>query len=217
MAAPEPDVGDGDLAGFKYLDRLLPLLGRLHEVGCARDRAGNRKLHYDQYCLLVLLSLFNPVVRSLRALQQASQLRNVQKKLGCPRTSLGSLSEATDVFDPQRLERIIGQLAAQVPQHRRVGREHLPQVLTAVDGSVIKTLASLAEAAYLRDKNGAAHSGWRFHTHFEIDRGIPVRMDVTTAFNSGKSEEKNQLRQRLQKDRCYVLDRWYAEFALFNE
>jgi hypothetical protein len=193
----------------------LPLLDELHEVGCRK--AGNRKLHYDQYCLLVLLSLFNPVVRSLRALQQASKLRNVQKKLGCSRTSLGSLSEATDVFDPQRLEGIIGQLVAHVPQHRRVGREQVPQVLTAVDGSVIKTLASLAEAAYLRDKNGAAHSGWRFHTHFEIDRGVPVRMDVTTALNSGKSEEKNQLRQRLEKDRCYVLDRWYAEFALFNE
>jgi hypothetical protein len=217
VAEKRESIRSRDVQGLKYLDLLLPLLDELHEVGCRRDKAGNRKLHYDQYCLLVLLSLFNPVVRSLRALQQASKLRNVQKKLGCSRTSLGSLSEATDVFDPQRLEGIIGQLVAHVPQHRRVGREQVPQVLTAVDGSVIKTLASLAEAAYLRDKNGAAHSGWRFHTHFEIDRGVPVRMDVTTALNSGKSEEKNQLRQRLEKDRCYVLDRWYAEFALFNE
>jgi hypothetical protein len=206
-----------DVQGLKYLDLLLPLLDDLHEVGCQRDRAGNRKLHYDQYCLLVLLCLFSPVLRSLRALQQASTLRKVQKLLGVPRTSLGSLSEATDVFDPQRLEGIIGQLLAQMPDQRRIGREQVPGVLTAVDGSVIKTLASLAEATYLRDKNGAAHSGWRFHTHFEIDRSVPVRMDVTTALNSGKSEEKNQLRQRLQKDRCYVLDRWYAEFALWND
>ena len=90
MADQGPDVGDGGLAGFKYLDRLLPLLGRLHDVGCARDRAGNRTLHYDQYCLLVLLALFNPVVRSLRAVQQASTLRKVQRRLGCPEpTSLG--------------------------------------------------------------------------------------------------------------------------------
>jgi hypothetical protein len=206
-----------DLQGLKYLDLLLPLLDELHEVGCCRDRAGNRRLHYDQYCLLVLLSLFSPVLRSLRALQQASQLQKVQKLLGCPRTSLGSLSEATDVFDPQRLEGIIGQLLTQVAPRQRIGRDQVPGVLTAVDGSVIKTLASLARAAYLRDKNGARHSGWRFHTHFEIDRGIPVRMDVTTALNSGKSEEKNQLRQRLAKDRCYVLDRWYAQFGLWNE
>lgn len=217
MVQKREPVRSRDVQGLKYLDKLLPLLDELHDVGCQRDKAGNRKLHYDQYCLLVLLCLFSPVLRSLRALQQASQLRKVQKLLGCPRTSLGSLSEATDVFDPQRLEGIIGQLLAQIPQQQRVGREQVPGVLTAVDGSVIKTLASLAQASYLRDKNGVAHSGWRFHTHFEIDRHVPVRMDVTTALNSGKSEEKNQLRQRLEKDRCYVLDRWYAEFVLWNE
>jgi hypothetical protein len=217
VAGKRKPIRSEDVEGLKYLDLLLPLLDELHDVGCQRDKAGNRKLHFDQYCLLVLLCLFNPLLRSLRALQQASQLRKVQKLLGCPRTSLGSLSEATDVFDPQRLEGIIGQLLAKVPQQRRVGREHMRGVLTAVDGSVIKTLSSLAEAAYLRDKNGARHSGWRFHTHFEIDRSIPVRMNVSTALNSGKSEEKNQLRQQLEKDRCYVLDRWYAEFALWNE
>jgi len=36
-----------------------------------------------------LLYLFNPVVVSLRSLQQASELK-VQKKLGCARASLGS-------------------------------------------------------------------------------------------------------------------------------
>ncbi len=63
-------------------------------VGCQRDKAGNRTLHFDQYCLLVLLFFFNPVVRSLRAIEQASQLRKVQRKLGCLRASLGTLSEA---------------------------------------------------------------------------------------------------------------------------
>ena len=193
------------------------MLDRLHDVGCKRDKAGNRKLHYDQYCLLVLLFLFNPVVRSLRSLQQASLLKNVQRKLGCPRTSLGSLSEATDVFDPERLEAIVGELLKQVPVGSSISDGHVKQALTAVDGSVVKTLASLAEAAYLRDKNGAAHAAWRFHTHFEIDRGVPVRMEVTTAHNGGKTDEKQVLRRRLEADRCYVLDRWYAEFALWNE
>jgi len=46
----------------------------------------------DQYCALVLLFLFNPCVRSLPALQQTSELANVQRKLGCGRASLGSFS-----------------------------------------------------------------------------------------------------------------------------
>lgn len=217
MCGRDGELRERDIQGLKYLKTLLPLLERLHDVGCKRDKAGNRKLHYDQYCLLVLLFLFNPVVRSLRSLQQASLLKNVQRKLGVPRTSLGSLSEATDVFDPERLEAIVGELAKQVPASRSLGGEHVKQILTAVDGSVVKTLASLAEAAYLRDKNGAAHSAWRFHTHFEIDRGVPTRMEVTTAHNGGKTDEKQVLRRRLEADRCYVMDRWYAEFALWNE
>src|SRR5947209_6019093 len=120
MATREADFAARGLQGFKYLDRLLPLLERLREVGCARDRAGNRQLHYDQYCLLVLLALFNPVVRSLRAIQQASTLRKVQQRLGCPRTSLGALSEATAVFDVQRLEGIVAELLQEVP--REIGR-----------------------------------------------------------------------------------------------
>jgi hypothetical protein len=133
------------------------------------------------------------------------------------RTSLGSLSEATDVFDPERLTGIISRLAAQAQPIRQVGGKPLQQVLTAVDGSVVNTLASIAQAAYHRDKQGKTHCGWRFHTHFEIDRSIPVRMDVTTAKNGGKTEEKDQLRQHLEKDRCYVMDRWYGAFGLWND
>jgi hypothetical protein len=123
-----------DIQGLKYVERLLPLLDQLHEVGCQRDKAGNRSLHYDQYCLLVLLFLFNPVLRSLRALQQASTLKNVQRKLGCARASLGSLSEAVEVFEPERLCGIIESLAAEVKPVRDVRRGHLAHTLMAVDG-----------------------------------------------------------------------------------
>jgi hypothetical protein len=217
VAADDPEPSERALAGFKYFDRLVPLLARLHEVGCARDVAGNRALHFDHYCLLLLLALFNPTLRSLRALQQASTLKRVQRRLGCPRTSLGSLSEAAAVFDPARLQGIIGALLREVPRARSLHPGQIAHVLTAVDGSVVRTLASLTAAAYLTDKNGQTHCGWRFHTHFEIDRGVPVRMDVTTAANTGKGEEKQQLRQHLEPDRCYVLDRWYAEFRLWND
>ncbi|HVI78949.1 MAG TPA: IS4 family transposase [Candidatus Acidoferrum sp.] len=217
MAEKQEAIRSSQIQGLRYLDLLMPLLDELHEVGCQRDKAGTRKLHYDQYCLLVLLFLFNPVLRSLRALQQASELEKVRRKLGVGRTSLGSFSEATDVFDPDRLTGIIGQLLSQLPQARQVGRGHLSQVLTAVDGTIVQTLGSLAQAAYMRDKQGKTHSAWRFHTHFEIDRSVPVRMDVTTARNVGKNEERNQLRRRLEPDRCYVLDRWYGDFLLWNQ
>ena len=54
------------------------------------------------------------MVRSLRAIEQASELRKVQRKLGCQRASLGSLSEATDVFQPERLKEIVAELGKEL-------------------------------------------------------------------------------------------------------
>ena len=70
----KPKIREKDVVGLKYFDQLAPLLERLHEDGCQRDTAGNRELHYDQYCMLILLFMFNPIVTSLRGIQQASEL-----------------------------------------------------------------------------------------------------------------------------------------------
>ena len=74
---PVPSLREQEVQGMKYLDRVLPLLRRLHPVGCARDKAGNRDLHRDEYCALMLLFLFSPAVHSLRTIQRASELRKV--------------------------------------------------------------------------------------------------------------------------------------------
>jgi hypothetical protein len=121
------------------------------------------------------------------------------------------------VFDPERLREIMGALAAEVKPTRDRADELVRHVVTAVDGSVVQTLSTIAEAAYLKTKNGDSRSAWRLHAHFEVDRSVPTRIDVTSARNSGKTEEKNMLRTRLEPNRCYLIDRWYAQFALFNE
>ncbi len=148
------DVRDEDITGLKFFDKLLPLFEPLHKIGCQRDKAGNRQLHYDEYCSLLLLFLFNPVVTSLRALQQASELKKVQRKLGCKRASLGSLSESVAVFEPELLKRIIDKLGEKLQPVHNVGRGYVKHALTAVDGSVVKTLATITQAAYLKNCQG---------------------------------------------------------------
>jgi hypothetical protein len=56
---PKLKLKDSDLSGFKYFDELAPRFETLHEFGCQRDKAGNRTLHYDQFCMGMLLALFN--------------------------------------------------------------------------------------------------------------------------------------------------------------
>jgi len=69
-------------------------------------------LFYDQYVCLLLLYFFTPALKSLRALQQATNWEKTRVKLGIRRTSLGSLSEAASVFDAELVRPIIAELAA---------------------------------------------------------------------------------------------------------
>ena len=163
--SPKPDIRDKNLTGLKYFEKLLPLLTRLHDVGCERDTAGNRELHFDEYCCLVLLFFFNPIVSSTRALVQASELKSVQKKLGVPRASLGSFSEARQVFDPELLKPIIGELAQQArPLARDPRLQDLKQLLTLVDGTLLTALPRMAEASLLKRQSGSGQVKWCLHT-----------------------------------------------------
>src|SRR5882762_4121596 len=104
-------IREQDLTGFKFVKRLLPMLASLHEEGCARDKAHNRSLHFDNYSAFLLLFFFNPIVRSMGGVVQASTLERVQKELGVSPTSKSSFSEAPNVFNPDLLEGIVKELS----------------------------------------------------------------------------------------------------------
>ena len=211
-----PAVTAADVTGLKYFEQLAPLLARLHDVGCERDQAGNRELHYDQFCLLLLLGLFNPVVDSLRGLQQASELETVQQRLPVGRVSLGSLSEASRLFDAGLLKPIIEELGAQLqPLGRDQRLAAIPLTLTLVDGTLLSALPLLIQAMWLKEQKGSGLVKWRLHTHFEVDRFVPIRIDVTPD-GGGDHSERSVLEASLEADRLYVLDRGYAKFRLFN-
>ena len=173
-----PEVTEADIQGLKYFDKLSPLLQRLHDDGCERDRAGNRNLHFDQYTMLILLYLFCPTVTSMRGVLQASSLAKVQRKFGCSQISLGSWSEAATVFDPERLKEIISELGAELKPFARDARiKDLDHTLMLVDGTLLSALPEIMQASWLKEHTGSGLVKWRLHAHFEVDRYIPTRID----------------------------------------
>jgi hypothetical protein len=207
-----------DLRGFRQLRRVAGLLSFLHDAGCRRDRAGNRALHFDDYVLLILLYLFNPLIDSMRTLQKLADLPELQKRLGIKRFSLGSFSESCRVFEPALLQRVVDQLAGAL---RPVGRDELlrqlPGRLTLVDSTVINTLCTVAEAMFLPRGDGKYRHAWRLHVGLDVDHHVPSHWQITDPRNSGRSDEKSVLRRKLAAGHTYVMDRWYAQFTLWND
>jgi len=199
-------IPESSLRGFKYFKVLLPILERLH----SEKSHHNRELHFDQYIALLLFYFFNPIVTSLRAIQQVTELKKVQKVLGVKRTSLGSLSEAGNVFDSQLIAPVIQQLTEQaIPLEIDSKLKSIEQMIVAVDGTLVKALPKMLWALWLDDEHRAA----KMHLEFDIRKSVPVRAEVTDA----NTNEKNNLRKSLDMNKFYVLDAGYGQYSLFED
>ncbi len=203
-----PPLREGDLSGFKYFRQLSELLRRLHDhADCP-----NRKLHYDEYVVLILLYFYNPILSSLRGIQQASALSKVQEKLGVGRASLGSLSENARVFDPQLLDQIVQELAERVQADDAPARpEGLDETLEIIarDGSLLPALPRMAWALWLDDEHRAA----KLHLEFNVLKGAPRFARVSEA-NAG---ECASLRAQVRAGQLYLLDAGHNEYRLFED
>jgi hypothetical protein len=212
MAGHKRDpVESKDLVGFRYFKVLAGMLETLRDAACSRDRAHNRILHMDQYITLLLMYMFNPVCSSLRALQEASELKKVQRVLKVPRAAMGSLSEAARVFDSDLLVGIIGELCQRLRPVRHDARlSDFDQIITLVDGSWIKGISKMTWALFRKDET---HRAVKAHVHVELLKGVPVGATITDA----NSSEYAVLGERLDAGRLYVLDRGYAKYDLLQQ
>jgi len=205
----EPELPpNSPLTGFGYFRRIQAAIDRLHSAGTDRDKAGNRKLFFDQYFSLLLLYFFNPALTSLRALQQATGWEKIRRILGIRATSLGSLSEAQGVFDAQRLEPILRELAEQAMPLTSGTEAEALRGLTAVDGSFFAGLSRMSWALWNSQQHGA-----KLHLHFDVLKGVPRHATITPAASS----EVAELADTLEPNRLYVLDRGYASYTLFAQ
>jgi len=206
-AARQPTLKADDIKYVKHLRVVMDMLQPLHDP----QAHGNRKFFMDHYVVLLLLHFFNPMLGSLRALQQATTLGEVQTRLGIPRMSLSAMSvAAAQVFDPALLEPILQQVNRQLgrlPRDARLGQ--LPGRLMATDGSFLRCLPRMVWALFRRQSE---RRGVQLHLQFDVERGIPDHVQIGSAVGS----EKKALREALRAGCVYVLDRGFIEYGLFQ-
>lgn len=202
----KPPIREEDIQGFKYLDAFFKILTRLHDL---KDHQ-NRKLHYDQYLALMLLYFFTPVLTSLRGIQQATTLEKIQKRLGIKKTSLGSLSEASQVFDAKLLNPLLKELAEQaLPREKDPELKQIQQLIKAVDSTLLPALPKMLWALWQDDQHRAA----KLHLEMDIFNHVPTAAVIT----DGNGNEKKILRTLLAPNTIYLIDAGYAEYKLLND
>lgn len=194
-----------DLQGYHFFRKARCLLEGLQP--CADHP--NRQLHYDEYAALVLFYFFNPLLTSLRGLQAASDLPKVQKSLGIRRMSLGSMSESVHVFDPELLRKVFEGMAARAPNRPDDPQlQDLRQVLTVVDGTMLRALPRMTWALWRGEGERAAKA----HLQLEVLKDTAVHVELTEAVRS----EVEVLKGNLKAGRLYVMDRGYRDMGLLQ-
>jgi hypothetical protein len=169
---------------------------------------------YADYLSLFLFGLFNPALKTLRALSAASELPRVQREVSGGSMSLGSFSEAQHLSDPALLERVFGDLVAQIGGPPASDVHQAWQGWFARDSSLFAALPRMSWALYGGGRAQAPNHAVRLHLSLHLLEDKPVRAQVTT----GKVCERKAWKQTWEKGAAYVGDRYFGEnHALLGE
>lgn len=199
---------DEDIQGSKYVKRFLSLVEKIRSIAEDEKRDPRQELDIQQLAGHLLFYFFTPVLTSLRSIQRASELKKVQKILGCSRVALGSLSEANALFDAEVLRRVIHELVGELQ-----GQQTLPRQLkglTAVDGTFLRAVPRMAWALF---RTNEKYRGVKAHVLFDVELQAPIDVSLTAA----SASEKAELRKKIEPGRLYVMDAGYAQYRLFAD
>ncbi len=170
-----------------------------------------RRLSARRYVCLYLFGLFNPVVRTMRGLCQASHLQRVQEDICGAPVSLGSFSEAQHLLDPRLLEEVFSELSRQKPTAERDARLGAWEWL-AQDGSLFRALPRMAWALYGGGRAGAPNRAVRLHLSLNILEDRPQY----AAIRPGAHCERKVWREQWLAGQAYVGDRCFGQdYKLF--
>jgi len=209
---PQPSA-DEQLIGKKYLAILDRHRKRLRK---ASDHP-NRVLHYDDLLSLLLLGFFNPTLRSLRSLEDASTSPALQECLDVQRACRSTISDANACLDPQLLLPLIQDLQRRVPNLPRTDQQlqQLLQRSIAVDGSLFSVAGNVAWALRQR-KPWSERTDDRFirlDLRYCCARGTMEGLEI----NGRGTSETTAARRKIEKDKLYIADRGIFSYAYIQD
>ncbi len=216
MGSNQELIDPKKLSHWKLLDEFRRRLADAHALSPdSPPDDPRRKLLEKDYFSLVLFGHFNPIIKSMRGLCAASNIRRVQDEVCSRPVSLGSFSEAQGVFDPELLKQVFLGLAAEASAkdsaHWGDPRlAHFAEKLKLVDGTLIPALPRMHWALWVDEKNRAA----KLHLQFSVLRQAAAEALIT----AGNSCERKALLKIVKRGETVVADRYYGlEYGFLEE
>lgn len=200
-----------NLSGYKLVKTFKSLMqkkldARSPEQIHSSELDPKRKLFASDFFSLLLFALYNPILKSLRAVSYASDYGKVLDFLDTSHVSLGSFSEAQHVFDPELLREVFIELSRKIPFKPSAKDQRLEvfiEKMIAVDGSFFDALPRMTWAVY---RTQSDNRKVKLHLLFEALNGGIADAEITP----GNQCERKALKKLIQKNRLYVGDRYYG-------
>jgi hypothetical protein len=170
---------------------------------------GNRTLFMHHLFMGLLLSFFEPMVRSLRAMEDKGDFGG---RLDLPRMARSTTSDAMAVCDPSCLKPIIDELRERVPDlaHTDVDLLGITRKIIAADGTYLTTLADVAWALGHTKRNGRRQGQVRANVQMDVASWTPQVVSISG--DDGMSEPAAFAKDLLEGV-LYVVDRNFLDFA----
>jgi hypothetical protein len=173
------------LIGNKYLRVLQEHLESLR----AKYPHPNRVLFMDDVVTVYLLAFFNPTLRSLRCLEDASELPAVAQHLSVESVCKSTLSDVNALFDPSLLLPLVRRLRAALGEGHKLDQdlEALYQKVIVFDGSFFDVAADVAWA--IRTTHGDKVTAQvRLNLHYCLADGVPEGLSISGASDGGETD-----------------------------
>lgn len=194
------------VVGRRLIRLLEDQLAHLHR----QPAHGNRKLKADHLVVAHLVAFFNPVVASLRTVEDVFEHAQVRRRMQLPRVPKSTLSDAQRVFDITLLRPLVESLKRRVslPCHPRL--DELTRKIVAVDATVFQVASRIAWA--LPHNRNSARGAVQMCLHLDVVDGAPDGFTLI----GGHESERTQLPAALSANRLYLLDRAYQSYDHLN-
>ena len=204
------------ILGAEQIEPLQRLLDRLH----VEPVHGNTKVADDHVLVLHLLAFFNPVVRSLRLMEDLSQTPLAMKLLGeLERIPKSTLSDAHKRVDPSSLMPLMKQLMATLPKGLKLSADlaNLKRQILACDATYFQVINNLVWAISNRKSNGKPGARAGLFMQIDVARGTPFGTGGSGVQLGDNTQSESKLaRGHIVPGAIHLYDRGFVSFDLLT-